>query len=134
MGRANGDSGALPPRSAFLHDPRIRAAVVAAPALGFTFEREGLKDVRLPLQLWRAQDDHLLPNPDYAQAVRDALPRAPEYHVVANADHFDFLAPCNERLAQAAPEICRERPGFDRAAFHATFNAAVVRFFMRTLR
>jgi predicted dienelactone hydrolase len=123
-----------PPRSAFVHDPRIKAAVVAAPALGFAFGREGLKDVRLPIQLWRAEDDHVLPNPDYAQAVRHALPRRPEYHVVANADHFDFLAPCNDRLAQAASEICAERPGFDRAAFHATFNLAVVAFFERTLR
>jgi predicted dienelactone hydrolase len=53
--------------------------------------------------------------------------------VVANADHFDFLAPCNDRLAQHAPDICAERPGFDRAAFHAEFNQAVVTFFERTL-
>jgi predicted dienelactone hydrolase len=122
-----------PPRSAFVHDPRIRAAVVAAPALGFAFGREGLKDVRVPIQLWRAEDDHILPNPDYAQAVRDALPRPPEYHVVANADHFDFLAPCNDRLTRVASDICGERPGFDRTAFHATFNQAVVAFFERTL-
>jgi predicted dienelactone hydrolase len=130
---ASAAASAPPLRSAFVHDPRIKAAVIAAPALGYTFEREGLADVRVPLQLWRAEDDHLLPNPDYAQAVRDALPRAPEYHVVANADHFDFLAPCGARLAQFAPEICVERPGFDRAAFHTEFDAAVVAFFQRTL-
>ena len=124
----------IPPRSAFVHDARIRAAVVAAPALGFSFEREGLKDIHVPMQLWRAEDDHVLPNQDYAQAVRDALPRAPDYHVVANADHFDFLAPCSELLAQRAPDICMERPGFDRAAFHAEFDQAVVAFFERTLR
>jgi predicted dienelactone hydrolase len=135
VGKETPDDAArpLPPRSAFVHDARIKAAVVAAPALGFAFEREGLADVVVPLQLWRAQDDHLLPNPDYAQAVRDALPRPPEYHVVANADHFDFLAPCNPSLARDAPEICQERPGFDRAAFHAEFDAAVVAFFERTL-
>jgi predicted dienelactone hydrolase len=122
-----------PPRSALVHDARIRAAVVAAPALGFEFGREGLKDVRMPIQLWRAEDDHLLPNPDYAQAVRDALPRPPEYHVVPNADHFDFLAPCSAVLVKAAPDICVERPGFDRTAFHGEFDAAVVAFFERTL-
>jgi predicted dienelactone hydrolase len=123
----------LPPRSAFVHDPRIRAAVVAAPALGFAFGREGLAAVTVPLQLWRAKYDHVLPHPDYAQAVADALPRPPEYHVVANADHYDFLAPCDPGLARNVPEICAERPGFDRTAFHAEFNAAVVRFFERTL-
>ena len=123
----------FPPRSAFVHDARIKAAVVAAPALGFAFEREGLAGVRIPVQLWRAGDDHLLPNPDYAEAVRVALPRPPEYHVVPNADHFDFLAPCSEPLAKSVPMICSERPGFDRAAFHAEFDAAVVAFFERTL-
>ena len=135
VGKASADNASRPspPRSAFVHDPRIKAAVVAAPALGYTFGREGLADVRMPLQLWRAQDDHLLPNPDYAQAVRDDLPRPPEYHVVANADHFDFLAPCDATLAASTPMICAERPGFNRAAFHAEFNAAVVQFFKRTL-
>jgi hypothetical protein len=44
--------------------------------------------------------------------------------------HFSFLAPC---LATAAPEICRDAPGFDRTAFHASFNRAVVEFFSRRL-
>jgi predicted dienelactone hydrolase len=123
----------VPPRSAYVADPRIKAAVVAAPALGFTFGRDGLKNVSVPIQLWRAGDDHVLPNPDYAQAVQGDLPQAPEYHVVAGADHFDFLAPCDDQLAKYAPEICVERAGFDRAAFHVTFDAAVVTFFERTL-
>jgi predicted dienelactone hydrolase len=135
VSRAGGPTpvASLPPASAYVHDPRIRAAVVAAPALGYTFGRAGLAAVRVPIQLWRAEDDHILPNPDYAQAVRDALPRRPEYHVVAGDDHFDFMAPCNAALVQAAPEICQEHGGFDRQAFHERFNAAIVRFFERTL-
>ncbi len=31
------------------------------------------------------------------------------------------------------PTICRERGGFNRVAFHRTFNRDVVRFFSRTL-
>jgi predicted dienelactone hydrolase len=126
-------AGADLPPSTWVHDPRIKAAVVAAPALGYAFGPEGLKDVTLPLQLWRAEDDHILPNPDYAEAVRIALPRPPEFHLVANADHYDFLAPCTPALAKVAPEICVSRPSFDRAAFHETFNREVVAFFQRTL-
>jgi len=125
--------GGLPPRSFFTGDARIKAAVIVAPALGFSFGRQGLRNVRVPVQLWRAESDHILPNPDYAQAVRDALPQPAEYHVVANADHFDFLAPCSAQLEKFAPDICVERPGFDRAAFHQQFDAEVVRFFERTL-
>jgi len=115
-------------------DSRIKAAVVAAPAIGFAFTRAGLKNVTVPVQLWRAADDTILPSPDYAEAVRAALPRPPEYHVVSGADHFDFLAPCSEPLAQVAPGICKERGGFDRVAFHRAFNRDVTRFFTRILR
>ena len=91
------------PASTWVHDPRIKAAVVAAPALGFTFGREGLKDIAVPIQLWRAEDDQILPNPDYAEAVRVALPQPAEFHLVENAGHFDFLAPCTDVLRQNAP-------------------------------
>jgi predicted dienelactone hydrolase len=122
------------PASAWVHDPRVKAAVVAAPALGYTFGKDGLRDVRIPIQLWRDEDDHILPNPDYAEAVRVALPEDPEYHVVPNADHYDFLAPCTPALVARAPEVCVERPGFDRTAFHEAFDRQVVEFFERTLR
>jgi predicted dienelactone hydrolase len=65
--------------------------------------------------------------------VRLALPQAPDYQVVANAGHYDFLVPCSTALAAIAPAICAGTAGFDRAAFHASFNAAVVSFLNRTL-
>jgi predicted dienelactone hydrolase len=36
-------------------------------------------------------------------------------------------------LAAAAPEICTDAAGFDRAAFHRTFNAEVLAFFRKHL-
>lgn len=126
-------TGPPPPPGTWIANSRIMAAVVAAPALGFTFAPDGLARVHIPVQLWRAEYNHVLPSPDYAEAVRDALPTPPEYHVVAGADHYDFLAPCSASLQQRVPSICRERDGFDRAAFHASFDAEVVRFFNQHL-
>jgi len=120
-------------RPVWVHDRRIRAVVSAAPAVGFAFGKAGLASVTQPVQLWRAELDHVLPNPDYAEAVRDALPTPPEYHVVGGADHYDFLPPCNDILRRSAPVICPSPAGFDRAAFHETFNREVVAFFVRTL-
>lgn len=114
-----------------LRDARIKAVAIAAPALGFAFDRAGLAQVRVPIQLWRADDDHILPAPFYADAVRASLPNEPEFHAVPAAGHFDFLAPCADPASM--PQICRSAPGFDRAAFHTSFDAAVVRFFSAKL-
>jgi predicted dienelactone hydrolase len=122
------------PAGTWVHDPRINAVVVAAPAFGFAFGRAGLSGVRVPVQLWRAADDRHQPNPYYEEPVRADLPRAPEYHVVANAGHYDFLSPCDARMSRKMPDICTSLPGFDRAAFHEQFNAEVVQFFRATLR
>ncbi len=121
------------PAAVTVADARVKAAVVAAPALGFTFSTDGLKDVKVPVQLWRAENDVIVPHPRYAEAVRLALPQAPDYHVVPNAGHFDFLAPCSDALASIAPAICTSSAGFDRAAFHAGFDSGVVKFFEKTL-
>jgi predicted dienelactone hydrolase len=117
----------------WVHDPRIAAAVIAAPAVGYAFSAEALAAVTVPIQLWRGDSDEILPHPNYAQAVYDRLPVKPEYHVVRNAGHFAFLAPCTPSLSAMVPEICRDPEDFDRAAFHREFNPAVVAFFKAKL-
>lgn len=129
-----GQAGTASADSSLAQDQRIRAAVVAAPALGFTFSPDGLKNVRIPVQLWRAEDVVVLPHPRFAEAVRRALREAPDYHVVPKAGHFDFLAPCSVALANIAPVICKSDPGFDRVAFHQTINTSVIDFFGKNLK
>jgi len=127
-------SGTEIPAGAWIHDPRIKAVVIAAPAFGFAFGREGLSRVRAATQLWRAADDRHQPNPYFDEAVRADLPRAPEYHVVAYAGHYDFLPPCSARLSRKMPDVCNSEPGFDRLT-HSKSNVlplAVIRFSERT--
>ncbi len=112
----------------------LRALVLAAPALGYTFGPGSLAELAMPVQLWQAEEDAVLPKPYYVEPVRSALPRPPEFHSVAGAGHFDFMAPCPEGLARVAPAICENRPGFDRAVFHAQFNAEIVQFMTDALR
>jgi predicted dienelactone hydrolase len=119
--------------AAFVHDPRIAAAVIAAPAIGYAFTPEALAGIKVPIQLWRGDSDEILPHPRHAQHVYDGLPAKPEYRVVPNAGHFAFLAPCTALLERFAPEICRDPAGFDRAAFHRELNPAVVAFFKAKL-
>ena len=131
IAHAKGSDASLPPapKTAWSHDPRVKAAVIVAPALGFTFGKAGLAGIRIPLQLWRGAADTTLPQPFYAQAVADALPQRPDYHVVPGAQHLDFLSPCDAFKEKTVPAICQSAPGFDRTTFHTAFNASVVAFF-----
>jgi predicted dienelactone hydrolase len=122
------------PDLALTHEPRLKAAFVMAPALGFLFDRAGLADVRIPIRLYRPSADEVLRHPYNAERIRQSLPLAPEYEVVEGAGHFVFLAPCSAELARLVPDICRDPPGIDRAAIHARINAEMVEFFRRTLR
>jgi predicted dienelactone hydrolase len=115
-------------------ETRFKAAVIAAPDFGFTFANGALKDVTVPVQLWRAGDDALLPTKEYLQPIFDGLPGAPQYTVVANAEHDDFLAPCTAEVAKESPAQCTSEAGFSRTAFHQRLNAAIVTFFKQTLK
>jgi predicted dienelactone hydrolase len=125
---------ALPPpvpASAWVHDPRIKAAVVAAPGYGFAFAPNGLSQVRAPVQLWNGTRDRNVPYETNEAVIRRLLPVPPEYHAVSGASHFSFIAPCPTWLF---PLICKEPNGFDRAAFHRAFNLSVVAFFRKQLK
>ncbi len=112
-----------------MRDPRIQAAVIVDPLS--VFDAKGLAQITVPVQLWASALGGDGVTPQSVEAVRHGLPKPPDWHVAANAGHFAFLAPCPAALAEAAPELCRDGPGFDRAAFHRDFNAKVLAFFQR---
>lgn len=115
----------------FETSPRIRAAVLAAPGLGFTFDPATLSDVPVPVQLWSGDQDDKVPYATNARIIGEGLGPTAEVHRVPGASHTSFLVPCG--LLRPA-ELCDDPGGFDRPAFHRTMNAAVVAFFDRTLR
>jgi predicted dienelactone hydrolase len=118
----------------WVHDARIRVAVIAAPAVSFLFGPGDLRMVRVPVQLWRAEHDTQAPDPWNSAILRQELPHLAEEHIVPGVDHFVFLAPCSDTLAAATPGICRDARGFDRSAFHRDFNQSVIRFLRTELK
>jgi predicted dienelactone hydrolase len=111
---------------AFAADSRIKAVAIAAPGLGFTFQGSGLKDVRVPVQLWIGDRDDTVPASTNAAFIQRELGSLVETHVVPGAAHVSFLAPCGELKL---PTICTDPDGFDRVAAHAAMDAQVVGFF-----
>ncbi|MCB8873811.1 alpha/beta hydrolase family protein [Acidisoma silvae] len=111
------------------HDPRIRAAVLADPVLSRIFLPAGLADIRVPTQIWASEygGDGVVPGE--VATMANSLPVPPDLHRVRGAEHFAFLAPCGAALAKLAPVVCTDRPGFDRVAFHAAMDHAILAFF-----
>jgi predicted dienelactone hydrolase len=122
---------ALP--TTFPHDMRIRAAVIAAPGAGFAFAPDGLEHVTVPVQLWNGAADVNVPVATNAGPVRDALGPRVEFHLVPGAGHFSFIVPCGPVTLIAPKMLCSDQAGFDRVAFHKTFNAKMVKFFKAKL-
>jgi predicted dienelactone hydrolase len=112
-------------------DSRIRAAVIAAPGLGFTFEPDGLSRVTVPVQLWAGSADETEPIATNAGIVQKLLPKPAELHVVPGAVHYSFLTPCG---LIGPPQLCRDPKGFDRSRFHEKFNRSVAGFFEANLQ
>jgi predicted dienelactone hydrolase len=115
----------------FSPDSRIKAAVVAAPGLGFSMPADRLVNVRVPIQLWSGDQDINVPYATNSKPLREALGSRVEFHSVPGAGHFSFLTPCG---LIGPPAICSDEGKFDRKAFHTAMNASVVGFFDKNLR
>ena len=114
------------------HDPRIKAMVIADP-LSVVFQTvNSVKNVAIPLQLWGSElGGGGGASPKDVATLAGVLPEKPDFRIAPNAVHLSFLTLCPDTHKDS--EVCIDAPGFDRAAFHAEFNAEVVAFFRRNI-
>ena len=110
----------------FQIDNRIRAAVVAAPGLGFTFANGGLSDVHVPVQVWNGDRDETVPYATNTKIVQEGLGPHAEWRQLHGASHRSFLAPCGLLKPTA---LCSDPEGFDRRTAHVFMNAEIIHFF-----
>jgi predicted dienelactone hydrolase len=114
------------------YEPRIRAFVIADP-ISFFPDQSSLKNVTAPIQLWSSDHGGMGVRPEDVASVQRNLPTSPEFHRPPNSGHLSFLFPCSNEVAKAAPFLCTDPPGFDRAEFHRKLNAQVLDFFRKNL-
>ncbi len=119
-------SPALMPKA----DPRVRAAFVMSP-VGAFFDSESLSPVSVPVYVYAATADEVLPVQENAAKVKIGLRTVAQYVEVPNAGHFVFLAPCSTEMQAIAPMICRDPADVDRRAVHELLNREMATFFKR---
>ncbi|MVA79311.1 dienelactone hydrolase [Agrobacterium vitis] len=117
------------PKEALHHDQRIKAFVIADPLSSVFSAPSSVQNVTAPVQMWGSQYGGDGVSPESLLTVARNLPDKPEFHAVPNSEHFAFLTVCPAELAKSLPELCNDRPGFDRTAFHQALNRQVVTFF-----
>ncbi|MDA0228636.1 MAG: prolyl oligopeptidase family serine peptidase [Proteobacteria bacterium] len=118
--------------SVSLKDPRLRALVVAAPAIGPLFDASGLAEVDIPVLIFWAGADAILNEPDNSRFYLDGIARAQEREM-PGIGHFTFLSECSNMLRSVAPQICTDPQGVLRADQHRAINSETLDFLSRHL-
>lgn len=103
--------------------------VLMAPgAIDFDHE-EGLTRVSAPVLLYTAEFDE--ESHAHADVVRERLARngrEVDFRRIDNATHYAFLSPFPDSIRDRVGPAGRDRPGFDRIAFHGAMHAEILDF------
>lgn len=113
-------------------DPRIRAAVAFAPAVGEAANPETAQRVQRPILIFGAKRDQLTPFDGHAAHWHALLPSSTMV-ALDDADHYAFIAPCLPHGALVA-DACRDPAGFDRAATQRAIVGRVRAFLIDAFR
>ena len=114
-------------------DPRIKAAVLMAPVGVLFNDDHSLLNVKIPIQIYRAEKDENLRYPYHATFLKNKLPHEPEYKVVMSAGHYAFITPVPDHMRNKFREVQIDPKGFDRVQFHATMNQDIETFISKSL-
>jgi predicted dienelactone hydrolase len=121
--------GRLGPRVAVVHDPRLRALVLLAPASPWFIPEGSLANVDLPILLWSGELDSLAPALHSEIILRGVARRQRvDYRVEQGAGHFSFQSPFPASMVSPEFAPSQDPPGFDRAAFQVKLNREIIGF------
>ena len=109
-------------------DARVRAAFVMSPVAAF-FDQDSLVGISVPVYVYAAANDSVLPIQGNALRVSKALRTLTKYSEVPSADHFVFLSPCTSQMKSITPTLCMDPPGVERHTVHETLIRDAAAFF-----
>jgi predicted dienelactone hydrolase len=121
--------GAPPGPVEVVHDPRVRALVLLAPAAMWYRDPGALDGVTVPIMARAGELDGAAP-PAHAELVVRGLPDGAnvDYRLVAGAGHFSFQSPFPAAMVRPDFPPAQDPTGFDRAAYQLVLESEVLAF------
>ncbi len=114
-------------------DARIKAAIAMAPP-GILLDPVSLAKVGVPVRIYAAELDAVVPGRYDAEPLRQTIKPTPEFVLVRGAGHDCFVEPFPEAVKRQAGEGATDPPGFDRAVFQEKLRREIAEFLDRALR
>ena len=111
----------------WVHDSRIRAAVIVAPAIAYLFGGGGLKHATIPVQLWRAAADGQAPDAWNSAVVRSGLPITLIYIPLRTPTITHFYRP----VATPSPRLRHPSAKMDRGSIEPASTGSSTRKWLR---
>ncbi len=128
-GRRPAAAPRIPPAPRSHHDPRVRAVVALDPALGPGFDPDSLSEIFDPCARGGCGRQRLPAGQRPRRPIRGVDPRMFVHSTVGGEGHFVYLNECDSDLDANGVPLCRDRPGVDRRAVHASLGPLIGGFF-----
>lgn len=120
-------------RSASYRDPRLRAALLLAPAPPVrAFTDDSLAAVERPVYMMVGDADGEAPSQVGAEWLAMRLPMVDLQRLGPSVGHFVFLPESTAAGRRDRPDLCVDAPGVDRRAVHDGAATAAMRLFEAT--
>ena len=116
-------------------DPRIRAALVMAPALGWLFSEESLQAIEIPVFIVAPEKDPIVPAEKNAIIFANQITRSSLKMLRGDADHYIFLnraTAVGRRFLE--PKLFNDPSSVDRKKVHEELARNAVKFFNENLQ
>ena len=115
-------------------DKRISAMVLMAPALGWLFDKTSLESIDIPVFIFAAESDQVVPVESNAKIFAKKMTRASLKIFPGEANHYVFLGRATvvgKRFLD--PKYCTDPVSIDRKQVHDEVAKSSVLFFDKTL-